>query len=478
MKNRIVCLALAFVLLLTAAPAALAAVPEALNVDWDARHTWEELEGILQTVAETYPEITSLYPIGHSWQERSIWCMELTNESIAPQEKTGIAVLANIHGGERESAACAMYFLWWLATNATDASVAKILDEYIIYVVPVINPDGYDQSFVISTRENLRPRDLNGDGVPFSDPYTDLDGDGYIAYLFAGNEDDDMTWLTEAPSLYSAMRSEAYQASYIGRESPDWDGNGVLADDPRNSGIDLNRTFDYQWNRFDIETVDSEAGVIGANAFASAGPDAASEPEVQAVQQFLIDKDIDALATLHTGIQCVLYPWCYRPYDESIDSEDIPQMQAIAAEMAAAFQETTGRGFYSKSSYEDYPTSAELIDYAYGRLNIHAYTIEVYCGGKSATGDLSECYWENELPAPTLVYYTNEEVAQMGLDTASLGLTDTQGVWFYTTSSDQMVDKAPEDQTLMAEGCRDALLTMIESEPFGQGKIVPPYLQD
>ena len=31
-----------------------------------------------------------------------------------------------------------------------------------------------------------------------------------------------MTWLTEAPSLYSAMRSEAYQASYIGRESPDW----------------------------------------------------------------------------------------------------------------------------------------------------------------------------------------------------------------------------------------------------------------
>ena len=49
MKNRIVCLALAFVLLLTAAPAALAAVPEALNVDWDARHTWEELEGILQT---------------------------------------------------------------------------------------------------------------------------------------------------------------------------------------------------------------------------------------------------------------------------------------------------------------------------------------------------------------------------------------------------------------------------------------------
>ena len=30
----------------------------------------------------------------------------------------------------------------------------------------------------------------------------------------------------------------------------------------------------------------------------------------------------------------------------------------------------TGRGFYSMSSNEDYPTAAELIDYAYGRYNI------------------------------------------------------------------------------------------------------------
>ena len=83
----------------------------------------------------------------------------------------------------------------------------------------------------------------------------------------------------------------------------------------------------------------------------------------------------------------MLYPWCYRPYDESIDSEDIPQMQGKSRQKwPPAFQETTGRGFYSKSSYEDYPTSAELIDYAYGRLNIHAYTIEVYCGGNVRNG--------------------------------------------------------------------------------------------
>lgn len=451
-------------------PGAPAAIPEGLNIDWNARYSFEELEQQMQAIVDYNPEIATMYPIGHSWQERNLWCVELTDSSIPKEEKTGIAVMANIHGGERESASCAMYFMWWAALNAQDEYVAKLLDEYVLYVVPVINPDGYEQSSVINTRQNLRPRDLNGDGVPFSDPYTDLDGDGYISYLFAGNADDDPSWLANATNVYALYRDERF-ASYIGRESPDWDKNGVLADDPRNSGIDMNRTFDYQWNRYDVETVGSETGVIGTNSFASAGPSAASEPEIQAVQNFLIKTDIDALATLHTGIQCVLYPWCYKPFDESDD--ELVQMKAVAEDMAAAYQQTTGRGFYTKSSYEDYPTSAELIDFAYGRLNIHAYTIEVYSAGKS--GNIEDCLWENELPAPTVAYYTAEEALAMGLDLAALGVT-TDGVWFYTAPSDQMTDKAPTDQDVMAEGCRNALLKMIEAEPFGDGWTVPYYL--
>ena len=65
----------------------------------------------------------------------------------------------------------------------------------------------------------------------------------------------------------------------------------------------------------------------------------------------------------------------------------------------------------------------------------------------------------------------------MGLDLASLGKADAEGVWFYTTGSDQMVNKAPEEQDVMVEGCRDALLKMIEAEPFGQGKTVPEWLK-
>ena len=465
---RMICLALALCMLLSSALAEAAAPAEATvpEIDWNTRYTYAELEGQLEAIAAAYPGVAQLYPIGYTNQERTLWCMELTNPEVAKEDKTGIAVFANIHGGERESASSAMYFAWWMATESATEQVQDILNNYVVYVIPSINPDGYEQSFVYNTRQNLRPRDLNGDGVPFSDPYTDIDGDGYIATLYRGTADaqPEVDWST--PSF--------------GMESPDWDKNGVLGDDPRNSGIDMNRTFEYQWNRYDVETI--ETGVIGDNSWASAGPGPATEPEIRAVQNFLLNNEVDALATLHTGIQCVLYPWCYRPYDESIDSDDILFMKDTAAKMAAAFQETSGRGFYTKSSYEDYPTSAELIDYAYGRLNIHAYTIEVYNGGKSESGDIADCKWENELPEAKWTFYSQEQLAEMGLDVANLkdangeGLAEGEGLWFYTSATAQMVDKAPEDQDILVQGCKDALLEMIASEPNGTGYTKPEYL--
>lgn len=159
-------------------------------------------------------------------------------------------------------------------------------------------------------------------------------------------------------------------------------------------------------------------------------------------------------------------------------------MKETAAKMAAAFQDYTGRGFYTMSSYEDYPTSSEMIDYAYGRLNIHAYTIEVYNGGKSEGGDISDCKWENTLPEAKWVFYSQQDIKdKLHLDPTALKdssgkpLAADEGLWFYTSSTAQMVDKAPENQDIMVKGARDAILTMIESEPHGDGYQRPYYVK-
>lgn len=155
---------------LDARPDAPSEIPEGLDIDWNARYTFAELEAQLSQMAEQYPDITDLYSIGTTWQERDLWCLEITNKAIPAEEKTGIGVFANIHGGERESASSAMYTAWWLTLCSGDAYVKGLLDAYTIYVIPVINPDGYEQSFVVNTRPNLRPQDANGNNIPSAIP--------------------------------------------------------------------------------------------------------------------------------------------------------------------------------------------------------------------------------------------------------------------------------------------------------------------
>lgn len=410
------------------------------SIDWDERHTLEFHDNLLSALAKQYPKLAKTYPIGHTYRENKINAIELTSNVGNAKNKTGIAIIGNIHGNEQESAESASYTAWWLATNYDkDKEVKNILDNYIIYIVPVLNPDGYEQSFIYPIRQNLRPTDRNGNNIPFSDPYIDTDGDGIIADIYVGAKD-------------SAVKDR----KKIGMESLDLDKNGIFGDDPVASTIDLNRTFDYKWNYYDIEKK------LGGNAWTTAGFNSAAEPEVRAIQNFLATKKVHALATLHTGIQCVLTPWCNTPEEP----EDHDFMEKVAADMAQTFADTTGRKFYSKQSYNDYPTSAEMIDWAYGRLGIHAYTIEVYRGGKSNPDPNSpieaQCTWENELPQDIWEYKGEWN-----------GIKD---VWFRKTSRAQMVGVAPPEQSLMVEGAKDAILVMIKSEPYGPGSETPEYL--
>ena len=466
--KKLLCISLVLVSLLTPAAAAQKSknasipgtptnVPAELQIDWNHRYTFAELEGQLQAMAKAYPKLTDLYSIGTSWQERDLWCLEITGNTGNKDNKTGIGVIANIHGGERESAASAMYTAWWFLLNSDTAYVKNILKNYVLYIVPVMNPDGYEQSFVNNNRPNLRPTDHNGNGVPFSDPYTDINGDTFISTLYRGTP------------------TQIDTKAKFGMESPDWDKNGVLGDDPRSSGIDMNRTFDYQWNRYDIETAVNgyDSNQVGQHAWSSGGTAPATEPEVKAIQSFLYNTPMHAMATLHTGIQCVLYPWCYRAYDENNPKDtDIPFMKETAAKMCAAWADGAKSDCYTMDSYHDYITSAEMIDYAYGRLGIHAYTIEVYDGSK----------WE-DTPKTKDVYYTYDQLKAMGLDVANIkdadgkGLAEGEGLWFRTSARDQMVHRAPEHQDQMCEGTLQSILVMIGSEPHGDGAQVPRYVR-
>lgn len=438
-----------------------------VSVDWNERYTYAELQQQFKDLNKAYPEFSELTSIGKTYEGRDIMCMEITDESVANDTKTKITVFGNIHGGERESGSCAMYSAWYLLENSDCADIAATLDKYVVYVIPVINPDGYEQSFVTKTRENMDPVDHDGDGIPFNDPLADINGDGFIGTVYALNPETGKT------------------AGTLGNESKDSNHDGILANDVRNSGVDLNRNFDFLWGqdgRMDTE-----------------GPSAASELETQAIQNFIDShSDMAALTTLHTGIQCVLYPWGYRAPDESNAEEvaDIQFMQDTSADMAKAIKRGTHRNFYAKQSYYDYQTYSELIDYAYGLYGIHSYTIEVYSQGSSSSSAYnknldplvateSQCMWNDTIPATKVKDYTHAQAETLfeiaGMDMSTLlvregssrtgytyrPLAETEGIRIQTSGTNQMVNRAPDDQDEMVTGVMDGILKMIESEAPG-----------
>lgn len=51
---------------LDARPDVPSEIPDGLDIDWNYRYTFAELEAQLSKMAETYPDITELYSIGTS----------------------------------------------------------------------------------------------------------------------------------------------------------------------------------------------------------------------------------------------------------------------------------------------------------------------------------------------------------------------------------------------------------------------------
>jgi hypothetical protein len=433
--------------------------PELVKTFWDQRHTLEEFETLYKELAATYPDTVKLYSIGHTWEERPLWCLEISADVRSPQTagKTPIALIGNIHGGEHESGESVAYTAWWLpsAYAAGDPEAKRAMEGYVTYVIPVMNPDGYVNSFYRGTRQNMRPMDKNGVGGPYSDSYVDLNGDGKIGQMYLGGTAD-------------APPASRPSSNLLGYESRDGDGNGVFGDDLKGSNIDLNRTFDYLWNFYRPYETPSK----GANAWSSAGPDAASEPEVRAIQNFLTARPPAALISAHTGIQCVLYPWCYAPNDAAnMPASDIAFFETTAEAMRATYEKTVqtvrpNARFYVKQSYDDYPTSAELIDWAYGRLGTHAYTVEVYSGGTPSANPANDSHYRWDDAAWSGSFRDKWDYLGTVTD-GQRGAAQQryENVWIYTSAAQQRLGEAPPDQQIMGEGFKDCALTMIFSEP-------------
>jgi len=152
-------------------------------------------------------------------------------------------------------------------------------------------------------------------------------------------------------------------------------GGGMQRKNMRNTcngsadGIDPNRNYDYMWG------LDNQGSSPDGCSETYRGTSAFSEPETQAVRDFIEGKNFTIAMNYHSYSNLLIYPFGYS-YENPMDPDDLNTFIEYAQDMTQYNNYAWGTGTELL-----YPVNGEACDWMYGVHGIFAYTPEV--GGNS-----------------------------------------------------------------------------------------------
>jgi len=148
--------------------ARLAAAPQVdpRDLGWfDDYKTNDQILQFLDAWVATYPNMVTKYPIGTSWEGRTIYAVTITGPVGNPDEKPGICFNGTCHAREWISPMTVLYVMDRLLREySTDPQVQELLNKLTFYVCVVTNPDGYIYSWN-TNRLWRKTRRNNGNGT-------------------------------------------------------------------------------------------------------------------------------------------------------------------------------------------------------------------------------------------------------------------------------------------------------------------------
>lgn len=210
-------------------------------------HSYTEIETDLHQLQSAYPDIAKVYNLGSGHENRRIWALKISdNPSQEESDENDLLFVGGHHAREWISVEVPLHLAHYLVENYSIPRIKNMVDNGEIWIIPLVNPDGYEFSRLGSSKRLWRKnkRDNNGNGT----------------FTFLGND--------------------------------------------MGEGVDLNRN--YSTTTWGI--VDDDFNSHDPMSSTYIGPSALSEPELQALCDFTRNHRIDALISYHSYGQYVLYP--------------------------------------------------------------------------------------------------------------------------------------------------------------------------
>ncbi len=229
----------------------------------------------LNDLARSYPTISELTSLVKTEGGKDIWLLTIGTGN--KHEKPGIAVFGGVEGNHLLGIEMAAGFAEHLLRDSETQEVRDLLSNVTFYVFPNVSPDASQQYFAdlrYDRKWNARPVEANranrGEGVPFSD----LNGDGYITMMRVEHPAGTHVPSRDDPRvMVRADLARGERGLYLmfpeGAES----NNGGRPAENIEGGVNFNNNWSFNYQEF------------GRHA----GPHAVSEPETEAVAEFLFD---------------------------------------------------------------------------------------------------------------------------------------------------------------------------------------------
>lgn len=107
-------------------------------------HTLAEMEQILENIANNYPDITSLYSIGTTYQDNEIWCLEISDNPGVDEGEPGVFFMGLHHAREWPTLEICLYIADQLTSEyGSDPDITDVVNNRRLWLVTCVNPDGY-----------------------------------------------------------------------------------------------------------------------------------------------------------------------------------------------------------------------------------------------------------------------------------------------------------------------------------------------
>lgn len=225
-------------------------------------HTLEEMKTILEDIADTYPDITRLFSLGKTYENRNVWCLEINDQPGVNDQDPGVLFTGVHHAREWPTMEICLHIAQNLTQHYdTEPEIFNLVNTRNIWIIPCVNPDGYY----------------------FSHDHT-------IQHEWRKNR----------------------------RYFPEYETYGV--DINRNYDGSINGNPDGMWGSLGGSVSHNPLYELYC------GPYPSSEDETRILKDFIKDYDVSAAITYHTYGELVMWPWGYSTTENTPDDAYISEI--------------------------------------------------------------------------------------------------------------------------------------------------------